>query len=169
MNKAHKKVKIVCGVAGVLFFIPMFFIAADTSSVTNVVSSSASSGGNSAKGGEVVEGTTSTDVFIKTVVDGKVVEFITEHTDNTGENIQKEVFYENGTVEVTTKGEAGTNKPSLKPEKDASTTEKIVSNVEEGMPGDTMDVSVDTSMETRFSFARFISQIMAYVFNIFTK
>ncbi len=169
MNKAHKKAGIVCGAIGVLFLMPMFSVTAATNSVTNVVSSSASSGGNNAQGGEVVEGTTSANVFIQTVVDGKVVEFINEHTDNAAPNIQKETFYKNDTVEVTTKVEAGANKLPLKPEKDASAAKKIVSNTEEDMPSDKMDVSVDTSAETRFSFAKFISQIMTYVFNIFTK
>ena len=168
MNKAHKKVNIVCGALGVLLFMPMFFVTAATNSITNTVSSSVRSGGNSAQGGEVVEGTMSATVFIKTVVDGKVVEFINKHTDNAGEGKEFNTFYKDETVEVTTKGEAGANNPNLEPGGGALTGE-IINNTEENTPNEVVDESVGIFTETKFSFIRFFSQMMAYVFNIFTK
>ena len=51
-------------------------------SVINNVSVSASTGGNSASDGTVVEGKSKTKVFIETIVNGEVIEFIDE--ENTG-------------------------------------------------------------------------------------
>jgi len=58
--------------------------------IVNNVSSSASTGGNSASNGEVVEGTSQSSVFIETVVNGEVVEYV-----------NKEVVSDEGSVSVT--------------------------------------------------------------------
>jgi len=168
MNKARKKAGIVCGAIGVLLLMPIFSVTAATNSVTNTVSSSASSGGNSGEVGEVVEGTASADVFIETVVNGKVVEFINEHIDSVGEEKEFNASYKDETVEVTTKGVVGTNE--FEPEKNVF-TERMISNTEENMPDEdeVVDESAGTFTEIKFSFIGFFSQIMAYVFNIFTK
>ena len=68
---------------------PFATYGADTS-VENSVSASASSGGNTASNGEVIEGNASAHVFVETIINGKTIEHIDEHVEDS-ESFEYEV------------------------------------------------------------------------------
>lgn len=75
---------------------------AETVSIENNVSVSASSGGNTANSGEIIQGTSSVDVEVETIINGETVQDIQIHEESSTTPVVVEKKIENIVEDATT-------------------------------------------------------------------
>lgn len=147
-------------IAVIFFLSSISFVEAETQ-VINDVSVSASTGGNSAESGTVSVGKSKAKAFIKTIVNGEVVEFTDEEIENaSGEDsfIKVESEYKDGVVnkDISFSKE---DDPQIEVETEAQNTveqkEKIIKTEEE-------------SAEKEFFLVQIFQKFKYYVLSIFS-
>ena len=136
-------------------------VFAESTTVTNSIYSSATTGGNSANGGVVEEGTSKAKVFIKTTVNGKVVEYVNETAEASGEGvkIEKETYYE-------------ANNAKLEADNSTDTLQENTQNTLTNTSTQSKEVEKNNQEITneKSSFVATIFQkLINYVFSIFRK
>lgn len=134
-------------------------------SVINNVSVSASTGGNSASDGTIVEGKSKTKVFIETIVNGEVIEFIDEEkTGAPGEDAVTEYsssfISEDGAIKTESNIYIQTSEPA-EGEETGEALEKQVENKKES-------ITEDTEKSTQSFLAVIFQKFRAYVLSIFS-
>ena len=136
---------------------------AGSASVINDVSVSANSGGNTA--GFIKEGTSRARVFIKTIVNGEVVEYIDETVETSGgeeAKIEKETHYEEGNAEIETKSTAGESE-EIAQDSDSQTGSLETQNKEVGKN------NTEVADKEPSFVAVIFQKLINYVFSIFGK
>ena len=125
------------------------FAHAETVNIVNNVSSSANSGGNYAEGGTVVEGQSSNRVYVRTVVNGEVVE---EYEETSSEPIHYETKSESTHSDTTIQNTVNTSDVYMDVEETLTQIEHEVARVvEETIPeiGDEVIVAATPHTQAR--------------------
>ena len=149
-----------------LVMTPIVF--AESTTVINNVSVSASTGGNSANGGIIKNGTSKARVFIKTTVNGEVVEYVdkaVESLDGKPVKIEKNTHYETGNVRVDIKNTASVsgNSKEITQSADSQISQVKIQNKK-------VERSNSDNIGKSSSFlATIFQKLINYVFSIFRK
>jgi len=187
MNQADNTYKTMVSLFAFLAFCIPAQTFAETTIIENSVYVSASSGGNTAKDGEIIEGTTSADVFMQTIIDGETVELFEQHFDDMSEPFEKEFLYATSGTEVETHiktftgtGDDANTADDKKDDKEINTFIKpythTKTNIDSSIIGSStvqknkeMMSDVDEISYTPFSssISNFIKHIMSYVLSFF--
>ena len=138
---------------------------AGSASVINVVSVSANSGGNTA--GLINEGVSKARVFVKTVINGEVVEEVDETVESSGADgasVEKTFLHESedGSVKTETNIHLQTSEPAGIDIDAGETSQKVV---EQNQEKNTPEVS---DKEKTSPFLAFFGKLIKYVVSIFS-